>query len=111
MDVTVSDFKRCSVVNVKGRIDSSTVPSLTEALKSLLDAGKYKIVMDMTDVTFISSAGWWLMIDTQKTCKRYKRGELILACLDKQIRKSLEMVGMGDYFQMFDDVTTAVGNF
>ena len=111
MDVTVSDYKRCSLVKVIGRIDSSTVPNLTESLKSLLDAGKYKIVMDMTDVTFISSAGWWLMIDTQKTCKRYKRGELILACLDEQIRKSLDMVGMGDYFKIFGDVTTAVGNF
>ena len=52
-----------------------------------------------------------MLIDTQKTCKRYKRGELVLVNVRGEIRSSLDLVGMGSYFKIFDDVTTAVGSF
>jgi anti-anti-sigma factor len=65
----------------------------------------------MSDVTFMSSKGWWVLIDTQKTCKRYKRGELVLVNVRNEIRASLDLVGMGSYFKLFTDVTTAVGSF
>lgn len=111
MDTTVTQYKRCDVVKISGRIDSDTAPALEETLKSLTGAGRYKLVLDMTEVSFISSKGWWLLIDTQKTCRRYNRGELVLACLDERIKKSLDLVGMGDYFKSYDDILSAVGNF
>jgi anti-anti-sigma regulatory factor len=49
-------------------------------------------------------------VDTQRPAA-YKRGELVLANVDKEIRQSLDIVGMGSYFKIFDDVTTAVGSF
>jgi anti-sigma B factor antagonist len=94
-----------------GRVDSNTAPKLEEALNALTEAGRYKIVFDMTNVNFMSSKGWWVLIDTQKKCKRFNRGELVLVNVDPEIRKSLDLVGMGSYFKIFDDITTAVGNF
>ena len=111
MDVTTTQYKRCDVVKMSGRVDSNTAPKLAEALNALTEAGRYKIVFDMSEVNFMSSKGWWVLIDTQKTCKRYKRGELVLANVDKEIRQSLDIVGMGSYFKIFDDLTTAVGSF
>jgi anti-anti-sigma factor len=67
------------------------------------------IVFDMTDVNFMASAGWWVLIDTQKTCK--PSGELVLANIDQGIKDSLNLVGMGSYFKTFEDVTSAVGYF
>src|SRR3989304_4380906 len=111
MEITTTQFKRCDVVDVNGRIDSYTAPQLEEELKGITDGGRYKIVLDMNDVDFMSSKGWWVLIETQKTCKRYNRGELVLVCMQDRIRESLNLVGMGNYFKMFDDVTTAVGSF
>jgi anti-sigma B factor antagonist len=110
MEVQVIPYKRCDVVKITGRIDSETVPALREILNALVDAGKYCLVMDMTGVNFVSSAGWWLFIDTQKNCKRNALGELYFACLLQRIRHSLELVGMDDFFTIFDTVTSAVGN-
>jgi anti-sigma B factor antagonist len=110
MDIQVIPYKRCDVVKITGRIDSETVPSLRETLTSLVDDGKNRLVMDMSDVTFVSSAGWWLFIDTQKTCKRNGMGELLFACLAQRIKHSLELVGMDGFFTIFDTVTSAIGN-
>jgi anti-sigma B factor antagonist len=111
MEASVVQYKHCDLIKVNGRIDSNTAPVLGDTLKGITGAGRYKIVMDLTEVNFISSAGWWMLIDSQKTCKRYKRGEVVLTNVDARIRSSLDLVGMGDYFKVFDDVTSAVGSF
>lgn len=111
MEVISTEYKRCDVVKASGRVDSNTAPQLEEALNKILEASRYKIVIDMTDVNFMSSKGWWVLIDTQKKCKRYKRGEVVLVKVRENIRESLDLVGMGNYFQMFDDLTAAVGSF
>jgi anti-sigma B factor antagonist len=99
------------VVKINGRIDSYSAPEVEEALRSLLDKGRYKIVLDMAEVDFMSSKGWWVLIETQKTCRRYNRGEVVLVNLQEKLRDSLNLVGMGSYFKVFDDVTMAVGSF
>jgi anti-sigma B factor antagonist len=111
MNFTTTSFKRCEVLKTSGRIDGSTAPELEAALKAIMDSGKHNIVFDMTGVNFLSSAGWWVLIGTQKECKKLNRGELVLACMDKTIQESLKLVGMAEYFKLFEDVTTAVGSF
>jgi anti-sigma B factor antagonist len=111
MDISVNRFKRCDVVKLNGRIDSYSAPNLEKTLKDITEAGRYKIVFDMSDVDFMSSKGWWVLIETQKACKRYNRGELVLAGIRDRIQESLDLVGMGSYFRLFGDVTSAVGNF
>lgn len=111
MDITLTQHKRCVVLKTNGRIDGSNAPEISKAFKELTDGGNYKIVFDMSDVSFMASAGWWVLIDTQKTCKQLSRGELVLACVDQGIKDSLNLVGMGSYFKTFEDVTDAVGSF
>ncbi len=111
MNFTTTSYKRCEVLKTKGRIDGSTAPDLDAALKAITEKGKFNIVFDMSEVNFLSSAGWWALIGTQKECKKAARGELVLACVDKGIRDSLKLVGMEEYFKLFDDITTAVGSF
>jgi anti-sigma B factor antagonist len=94
-----------------GRVDSNTGDSLMEAFEELNDDGVYKIVFDMTDVEFMSSKGWWVLIQTQKACRRYNRGEVVLANVPQKILDSLDLVGMTHYFKVFDDVVSAVGYF
>lgn len=111
MAITTSEYKRCTLVKMDGRIDSNTGDSLMEAFEAVQDSGIYKIIFDMTDVEFMSSKGWWVLIQTQKACKRYNRGELVLAAVPQKIKDSLDLVGMNHYFNIYDDVISAVGAF
>lgn len=111
MAITTSEFKRCALVKMDGRIDSSTGDDLNAVFESLNEAGKFKIVFDMADIDFMSSKGWWVLVQAQKSCKRYNRGELVLANVPDKILSSLDLVGMSQYFKIFDDTVGAVGNF
>jgi anti-anti-sigma factor len=109
MDIQTTEFKRCTVIKTSGRIDGSNAPMLAQALKAVTLKGVNNIIFDMSEISFVASAGWWVLIDTQKTCK--PSGELVLVQVDKGIKDSLNLVGMGSYFRTFEDLTTAVGNF
>lgn len=111
MSITTIEYKRCRVVKMVGRIDSSNGDDLHAVFQALQEDGHFKLIFDMADVDFMSSKGWWVLIETQKACKRYNRGELILASVQQKIQTSLDLVGMSDYFSVVDDVVSAVGSF
>ena len=111
MEITTTQFKHCDLVKASGRIDSSTAPRLDEEIAAILDDGRYKIVFDMEEVEYMSSAGLRVLVNTQKTCKRYNRGELVLALVPKRIYEALELVGFVRLFKFFDNVLDAVGSF
>jgi anti-sigma B factor antagonist len=111
MDITTKQFRHCDLVNVNGRVDSATAPKLTEALDALLNDARFKIVLDLSKVDYMSSAGFRAMLAALKTCKRYNRGDLYLASVPKQIREALDLTGMTTLFKIFNDATTAVGSF
>ncbi len=111
MDFEITEYKRSTVIYTSGRIDSYTAPEVEEALNQLIEKGQFNIIFDMRDVTFVSSAGWWALIRIQKEVKKMSRGELVLVKLDERIRESMDLVGIGPYFKVFDDLLEAVGSF
>jgi anti-sigma B factor antagonist len=111
MEVTTKKFKNCDMVVVSGRVDSSTAPQLAEALESVTGNGRYKIVMDMGGLEYMSSAGFRALLASQRLCKRYNRGEIVLAAVPVRIQEALELAGFTELFKTFADPIDAVGSF
>lgn len=111
MEVTTIEYKHCDMIKIRGRIDSSTAAQLSDALDSVIDQGRFKIVIDMSDVEYMSSAGLRVLIGAQKSCKRYNRGEIVLALVPKRIYDALELAGFVPLFRFHDDLLAAVGSF
>jgi anti-sigma B factor antagonist len=111
MEIATKEFKRCTVVEVSGRIDSATAPDLAEVLNGLTDEGQCNLVLDMSDVEFISSAGLRALIDTQKTCHRRGRGKLVLADVPEHIYEAFDLAGFVALFDFYDEQVEAVGSF
>ncbi|HEY3313397.1 MAG TPA: STAS domain-containing protein [Anaerolineales bacterium] len=111
MEVTSKQFKHCDLVGVKGRVDSSTSPKLGDALEAIAAEGRYKIVLDMASLEYMSSAGFRVLIAAQRNCRRYNRGEVVLANVPANIHSALELAGFTSLFRVFPDVTSAVGAF
>lgn len=110
MEVATQEFKRTTLVAASGRIDSGTTPQLDEAFKAITEDGRFNIVFDMSGVDFISSAGLRVLIDAQKTCKRFNRGRLVLTNVPERIYDALDLAGFSPLFELFDSTTEAVGS-
>jgi anti-sigma B factor antagonist len=110
MEITTTQYKHSDLVKVTGRVDSFTAPKLAEVMEAITDSGRFKIVFDMAELEYMSSAGLRVLISTQKTCKRYNRGEIVLACVPQRIYDALDLAGFIPLFKFYDEVTAAVGN-
>jgi len=111
MQTKVTPLKRCVLVEVSGRVDSDTAPLLREELNEITDADNYKIVMDCSKLEFISSAGMWVLVNVQKRCKRFNRGEVVLADTPKKVYEILDLAGFDEVFKFFESTAEAVGYF
>lgn len=111
MEISVQEFKHCDMISVKGRVDSATAPQLTQALEAANEGGKYKLVINMEGLEYMSSAGFRALLAAQRNCKKYNRGEVVLASVPNRIREALELAGFTELFKSFDDTLTAVGHF
>ena len=111
MEVTTKEFKHCHLVSISGRVDSSTAPQFSQALEALNARGVYKIVIDMEALEYMSSAGFRALLSAQRNCKRYNRGEVVLASVPDRIHEALELAGFTELFKTYPEPLEAVGSF
>jgi len=111
MEITVQHHKHCDLLAIMGKVDSFTAPELSKAIEQANADGKFKVVLDLEKLEYMSSAGFRTILVGQRNCKRFNRGEIILARVPKKIMDALDLTGFTPLFKIFDDVTTAVGSF
>ncbi len=109
--ITTKQYKRVDLVEVAGRIDSSTAPQLEQALQKIIDDGRYHIVVDLGETDFMSSAGLRSLLSALKQVRRFNRGDLRLANLPDRIRKAFDLAGLLEVFDVYDNTVDAVGSF
>ncbi len=111
MEIVHKDYKHCSMVSIQGRVDSATAPQFTQALNALMDKGVFKLVVNMKDLEYMSSAGFRALLAAQRVCRRYNRGEVVLAAVPDRIHEALELAGFTELFKAYKDPLEAVGSF
>ena len=111
MEITTQKFKRCDLLAIKGKVDSFTAPDLIKAIEALNNTNRFKIIIDMSELEYMSSAGFRALLLGQRNCKRYNRGEIVLASVPKKVMDALELTGFTPLFKIFNDDISAVGNF
>ncbi len=111
MEISSVDLKRCTLVRLGGRIDGSVAPEFGAKLRAITDSGRYKIVLNMADLMYISSAGLREIISAWKSCRRWNRGDVRLAEVNTAIDKVLDLTGLKTQFEIFSAEAEAVGSF
>jgi len=111
MDVATTKYDNCDLVKVDGRVDSYTAPNLLDILRDLLKNERYKIVLDLIDVTYVSSAGLRVLIDIQKYCRVNNRGEVVLVNVPERVLDTLDLAGLVPLFNFYNEVPAAIQHF
>lgn len=116
MEITHRALHRVDVLTASGRLDAATAPRLHDALEACFQQGRFRVVLDLTNLNHISSAGLRVLIDGRKRAREWKftdleGGDIRLANLPPRIHDVFNLTGMTSLFQIYDDVVGAVGSF
>jgi len=85
------------VVAVRGEIDLFTAPELKAALSEAIESGHTRIVVDLTDTTFLDSTALGVLIGAVKRL-RSRDGRLTIVNVDDNIAKTFEITGLDQIF-------------
>ena len=85
------------VVAVRGEIDLFTAPELKSALAEAIESGHTRIVVDLTDTTFLDSTALGVLIGAVKRL-RSRDGRLTIVNVDDNIAKTFEITGLDQIF-------------
>ena len=66
MEITVKELEQAELITINGRLDSVEAPRLAQALEAAQQRGKYKIIVDMSQLEYMSSAGFRALGDAQR---------------------------------------------
>jgi len=112
MEIKAETMKRCELLSVSGRVDSSTAPELEKVLLGLIQSGQKNIVVNMKDTDFISSAGLKALLSAlMKVRKMIPAGDVVVSEIKPELRESFDLVGFDRLFTFYDDNMRAVGSF
>ncbi len=109
--IETHEMKRCVLVTLHGRIDSSKAPIVEARLKEFIDAGHFRYVVDMSEVEFVSSAFLRVLISASKSVRRFNRGDVYLASVPPRIKEVFDLAGLLSLFKIFDSQVDAVGSW
>ena len=98
---------RSNVLRLKGEIDLHVSPSVTASLNSIIEKKPQRLVVDLSDVTYIDSAGLAALIGAMQKVEGYG-GKFVLAGLQETVRSIFEISRLDQVFQIFPDADAAL---
>lgn len=110
MKVTTSTSGTASVAAVDGRVDSANAKDLDQELAAIVDGGGSRLVVDCSDLRYISSAGLRaLLVAIKRTNK--EGGGVAMCNVPDHIREVLEVSGFTRLTKVFGTVEEAAASF
>jgi anti-sigma B factor antagonist len=107
MEMTVERIGEVTRVAPKGNIDSSTAAGFGDSLKGVIVSGRSRLVVDMKDVAYISSAGFRCLLIAEKEAQR-AGGHLALCGLAREVHRLFEIGAFTDIFTIGSSVEDCV---
>jgi len=109
--MTERDVSGVTVLDIEGRIVlGEESNSFREKVKSLLAAGKKKIVLNLSNVSYIDSAGLGTLVATFHSA-RSQGATLKLANLGAKFKEVLQVTKLMTVFDTYDNEAAAVASF
>ncbi len=96
MDININKLEEINVVELAGDIDASTAPGVQEKVLPLAEPGA-KILMDMTKVPYMSSAGLRVLLSVHRQASS-KDAQLVLVGLSQEIQETMDITGFLEFF-------------
>lgn len=99
-----------TILKLSGELDAHTAPQLDEKLKESLAAGNAKLVIVMSGLELISSAGWSIFIETALKCKQ-KGGDIRIAEMKSDAANIFRIMGLSSMIKSFESAAEAAESF
>ncbi len=100
MEIRTESINNVVIVSLKGRLDINTHGQLETELNALAGKGQARVLVDVKELDYISSAGLRVLLSGAKLFKKLG-GAIALASLAPTVRQVFEISGFTSIFPIY----------
>ncbi len=109
-EVTKNENGGVAILNVKGYLDAHTAPALESAFQELVDEKKFRIVVNFTELSYISSAGLGVFMGFIEDIRK-NGGDIKLSSMKPKIFRVFDLLGFPTLYDILDEESAAIEKF
>ena len=109
-EVGRSDNGEVSVLSISGYLDAHTAKDFEKAFQELIKQERYKIVVSMEALDYISSAGMGVFMGFIEQV-RENSGDIKLSSVSKNVYKVFDLLGFPSLYEFYDESEEAQKKF
>jgi len=98
------------IVKVEGDIDAHTTKVLQKSVGEIFKQGKYRLIFDVSNVGYMSSAGASLFIVIMNEAKE-NAGNMVLMNVQPGVKNVFDLLGLSPMFLIVENLRTALSAF
>ena len=93
MTIEIKRNSDTTIIEIAGRLDTTTAPALDKTISENIDAAE-NLILDVKGLEYISSAGLRVLLSAQKRMQKVGSMRLINVC--EEVMDVFEMTGFAD---------------
>jgi len=102
--------REISILRIDGIVDTMTSTELDRIVSSLITRGRYRLIVDLAGVEYISSAGWGIFISYLREIREHA-GDIKLARMTPDVREIYELLEFDGLLPAYDRLDAAEADF
>lgn len=105
--VTREKVGEIEIFHISGKLDVNTTSELEKNLQDAIHSGSTKLILDLKELEYISSAGIKVFLKVHKKLDSMK-GDVVITSINKKIREIFSVSGLDNYFVLTDNENEAI---
>jgi len=102
--------QKVTVIRVAGYLDAHTFEQLEETISDLFNKSQYRLIVDLSKVEYISSAGAGVFIGALSEAQEHN-GNIVLMNPTPNVREVFDLLGLTQIFQVVNTQKEALAAF
>ncbi len=109
MEITEERRENILILRVIGRLDATTSKTMEERLLSIIDSGEGRLVIELSQLDYISSAGLRVFLLAAKRMGN-TNGRMILCSLKDAVKQVFDIAGFSSFLTLAGSTEEAINN-
>jgi anti-sigma B factor antagonist len=109
-NISKKTFEDLNIIELKGYLDAHTAPKLEETISNLVNHNQCKIIVNFSELNYISSAGLGVFMAFIETV-RTKGGDIKFSSMNEKIYKVFDLIGFPKIYEFYKTDDEAIQNF
>ena len=102
--------QQVTILRIKGRLDAISSPNAEKRVFECINSGKNLLLLDFSNVSYLSSAGMRMLLSTTKKLKTLS-GKLVLSSVNHNVMDVLKMAGFDHVLELSPSEDEALKHF